>query len=177
MLAFIAADVLPGLVAEVERYDAAVETPRWRSEFNQQWRVCATTPSSFDYKAKYAPDERWCCSCPSYYEGRFRMCKHLVKMVVDLDSGVKISEVTVSPRFSPPFIAIDGLHNSEFLAADDATIALPLVRSLSTYVQPFISSFTIPLRAYQVNVHFSLYISIHQASKLLAKLIHNPYLP
>ena len=106
------------------------------------------------------------------------MCKHLVKMVVDLDSGVKISEVTVSPRFSPPFIAIDGLHNSEFLAADDATIALPLVRSLSTYVQPFISSFTIPLRAYQVNVHFSLLtLHMHTPSVQIPCQTHTQSLP
>ncbi|CAG8820327.1 45801_t:CDS:2, partial [Gigaspora margarita] len=52
--------------------------PSWFDEFKKQWNNLLTKPLN-NIEDRYFIDlEHWICSCPSFFQSRFLICKHLI---------------------------------------------------------------------------------------------------
>ena len=120
LVAFIAGEVVPGLLADWKRSGLGSVTPHWQQEFNREFRGHMAKNLAMESVAKYASNvKRWHCACPDYARGRFRMCKHLVCLLTHHRTGVRwdISQLRVVPRMTSPFVAIEYLHDAALLGA------------------------------------------------------------
>ena len=53
--------------------------PHWWEEFKREWKKAEQRNTSTNYKEKYFISEAlWLCSCPSFLQSQFLLCKHLV---------------------------------------------------------------------------------------------------
>lgn len=70
---------LDTLMGNIGRYR---DLSSWRKAFKSDWKNCAKKDIPMPMNDRYRPDvKQWVCTCPSQYQSRFLICKHLVQGV------------------------------------------------------------------------------------------------
>ncbi|KAF0402097.1 MULE transposase domain protein [Gigaspora margarita] len=92
--------------------------PSWFDAFKRKWNQLASRQIALDAEKRYMIDlTRWVCSCTSFLNSRFLICKHLVHRAIEKEKthnpeGVRLVYSNFRRCTDYPFLIWDG-NNSQ----------------------------------------------------------------
>jgi len=108
--------------------------PHWWEDFKKEWKKCVVKGVNENFLEKYYVDSnRWICSCPSFLQNRFLICKHLVKVVGGTATRLIYEEF--KRNYEYPFLILKPLENTELQVPDDEPSSAVRVRVANNEIQ------------------------------------------
>jgi len=108
--------------------------PHWWEDFKKEWKKCVVKGVNENFLEKYYVDSnRWICSCPSFLQNRFLICKHLVKVVGGTATRLIYEEF--KRNYEYPFLILKPLENTELQVPDDEPSSAVRVRVANSEIQ------------------------------------------
>jgi len=100
--------------------------PHWWEDFKKEWKQCVLKSVDEHILDRYYVDsDKWICSCLSYLQNRFLMCKHLVKAVGGTSNRLIYRDFRRSYQY--PFLIWNPLGNTESLIPDSGSSSAMIV--------------------------------------------------
>jgi hypothetical protein len=105
--------LLPDQVTRFDQMCLGRILPSWFDDFKNDWKQLTTKPIADESEKRHYTDmERWICSCPSFLNSRFLICKHLVHLAVNKakladPQGIRLLYSNFQRREDYPFLVWD----------------------------------------------------------------------
>ena len=108
--------------------------PHWWENFKKEWKKCVVKDTNENFLEQYYIDtNRWICSCPSFLQNRFLICKHLVKAVGGTATRLIYEEF--KRNYEYPFSILKPLENAELQVPDNELSSAMHVGVASSEIQ------------------------------------------
>jgi len=100
--------------------------PHWWEDFKKEWKQCVLRSVDEHILDRYYVDsDKWICSCLSYLQNRFLICKHLVKAVGGTSNRLIYEDFRRSYQY--PFLIWKPLENAESIIPDSSSGSATIV--------------------------------------------------